>query len=71
MTAVWTLGAEADGQRLYEQQELWEEGTEVTFLRKYSLQSNCWRCFLNSGLSFIAATSDVCWYSNATSVCST
>jgi hypothetical protein len=26
MNAVWTLGAEADAQRLYEQQELWEEG---------------------------------------------
>ena len=51
MTAVWTLGAEADGQRLYEQQELWEEGTEVTFLRKCSLRSDCWRCFLRSGLA--------------------
>ncbi len=27
MTAVWTLGAETDAQRLYEQQETREEGT--------------------------------------------
>lgn len=31
MTAVWTLGAEADVQRLYEQQESWEEGAGDRF----------------------------------------
>jgi len=34
MTAVWTLGAEADAQRLYEQQELWEEGTGDHFFEE-------------------------------------
>lgn len=34
MTAVWTLGAEADAQRLYEQQELWEESTADHFFEE-------------------------------------
>ena len=34
MTAVWTLGAEADAQRLYEQQENWEEGTGDHFFEE-------------------------------------
>ncbi len=31
MNAVWTLGAEADVQRIYEHQEAWEEGAGDRF----------------------------------------
>ena len=34
MTAVWTLGAEADAQRLYEQQENGEEGAGDCFFEE-------------------------------------
>jgi hypothetical protein len=31
MNAVWTLGAEADAQLLYERMELWDEGAGDRF----------------------------------------